>query len=120
MTVLPRSLRGRLTIVFSAVAALAVGAFAWALMLLVERAVWGPLDAGLTEEATTLGALGTLAPERLQETVRSIGEEEDLGPGKFVRVVGPDRQELARFRNVPPIVAMRRPSPVNADRKSVV
>ena len=113
MTLLPRSLRGRLTLVFSAVAALAVGAFAWALMLLVERVVWGPLDAGLTEEAMTLGALSTLTPERLEETVRSIGEEEDLGPGKFVRVVGPDRRELARFRNVPPNVAMRRPKPVS-------
>jgi len=112
MTVLPRSLRGRLTLVFSAVAALAVGAFAWALMLLVERVVWGPLDAGLVEEAETLAALGTLSPERLEETVRYIGEEEDLGPGKFVRVVGPDHHELAHYRNVPPIVAVRRPKPV--------
>ena len=106
---LPRSLRGRLTLVFSAVAALAVGAFAWALALLVERAVWAPLDAGLAEEARTLGALVDLPADRLAEAVRTIGEEEDLGPGKFVRVVGANHRVLARFRTVPPFVAARRP-----------
>ena len=81
----PRSLRGRLTLVFSAVAALAVGAFAWALTVLVEHAVWAPLDAGLAEEATTLAALVDLPSDRLAEAVRTIGAEPDLGPGKFVR-----------------------------------
>jgi two-component system, OmpR family, sensor kinase len=41
--------------------------------------------------------------------VRTIGEEEDIGPGKFVRVVGADRKVLAQFRTVPPLVAARRP-----------
>jgi len=109
MSVLPRSLRGRLTLVFSLVATVAVGAFALALSLLVEHAVWAPLDAGLAEEATTLGALVDLPAERLAAAVRAIGEEEDLGPGKFVRVVGANRQVLARYRIVPPIVAARRP-----------
>jgi signal transduction histidine kinase len=109
MSVLPRSLRGRLTLVFSLVAAVAVGAFALALSLLVERAVWAPLDAGLVEEATTLSALVDLPAGRLEAAVRAIGEEEDLGPGKFVRVVGPNRQVLARYSMVPPVVAERRP-----------
>jgi signal transduction histidine kinase len=107
--VLPRSLRGRLTLVFSTVAALAVGAFAWALIVLVERAVWGPIDASLGEEATTLGALVDLPAPRLEATVRAIGKEEDLGPGKFVRVVGADHKVLASFRTVPPRVAARHP-----------
>ncbi len=109
MSVLPRSLRGRLTLVFALVAALAVGGFAWALMVLVDRAVWAPLDAGLAEEATTLGALVDLPASRLEAAVRVIGEEEDLGPGKFVRVVGADHRVVARFHTVPPFVAARRP-----------
>jgi two-component system OmpR family sensor kinase len=109
VNVLPRSLRGRLTLVFSAVAALAVGAFAWALTLLVEHAVWAPLDAGLAEEATTLAALVDLPAGRLAEAVQTIGAEPDLGPGKFVRVVGADHKVIASFRTVPPFVAGRRP-----------
>jgi signal transduction histidine kinase len=113
VSALPRSLRGRLTLVFSGVAALAVGAFAWALTVLVERAVWAPLDAGLSEEATTLVTLVDLPPDRLAAAVRTIGEEEDLGPGKFIRVVGADRRVLAQFRTVPLSVAGRRPTPVD-------
>jgi len=95
--------------VFSAAAALGVGAFAWALTLLVEHAVWAPLDAGLAEEATTLGALLDLPSRRLEEAVRAIGDEEDLGPGKFVRAVTADHHVVARFRTVPPAVAAQRP-----------
>src|SRR5262245_63535087 len=113
MSVLPRSLRGRLPLVFSATAEIAVGAFAWALSLLVERAVWAPLDAGLAEEATTLGALVDLPADRLEATVRVIGEEEDLGPGKFVRVFGANDRVLARFRTVPSLVAATRPTPLD-------
>ncbi len=109
MSLLPRSLRGRLTLVFSGVAALGVGAFAWALTQLVEHAVWAPLDAGLAEEATTLGRLVDLPAARLEEAVRAMGEEEDLGPGKFVRIVAADHRVVARFRTVPPAVAARRP-----------
>src|SRR5262245_64541724 len=94
MTFPPHSLRGRLTLAFSAVTALAVGGVACALALLVERSVWAPLDAGLAEEATTLVALGDLHPDQLAETVRSIAEEQDLGAGKFVSVVGANHQVL--------------------------
>src|SRR5262249_3298090 len=80
-----------------------------ALTVLVEHAVWGPLDAGLAEEATTLAALLDVPADRLAEAVRTIGEEEDLGPGKFVRVVGPNHHVLARYRTVPPSVAEHRP-----------
>jgi two-component system OmpR family sensor kinase len=109
MSVPPRSLRGRLTLVFSTFAALAVGAFAWALMVFVERAVWAPIDASLAEEATTLAALVDLPPPRLEATVRAIGDEEDIGPGKFVQVVGADHRVLAQFRSIPRLVEARRP-----------
>ena len=65
MTVLPRSLRGRLTLVFSAIATLLVGAFAWVLVVLVRDAVWDPLDASLSEEASTLATFVNLPADRL-------------------------------------------------------
>ncbi|HKA28947.1 MAG TPA: ATP-binding protein [Candidatus Binatia bacterium] len=120
MRLLPRSLRGRLTLVFSAVAALLVSAFAWALVLLVHDAVWDPLDASLTEEASTLATFSNLPPDRLEQTIRTVGEEQDLGPGKFVRVVGPDHRVLGRFRRVPPAVAARRPAVVDQLRLATV
>src|SRR5262249_39540468 len=116
MTFPPHSLRGRLTLAFSAVTALAVGGVACALALLVERAVWAPLDAGLAEEATMLAALGDLHPDQLAKTVHSIGEEQDLGPGKFVSVVGGNQQVLATFRTVPHFVSDRRPEPLTGLR----
>jgi signal transduction histidine kinase len=120
VTVLPRSLRGRLTLVFSAVAALLVSAFAWVLILFVHDAVWGPLDASLGEEAETLATFTNLPPDRLGEAIRALGREQDLGPGKFVRVVGPDHRLLGRYRRVPPAVAARRPPVVDRLRLATV
>jgi signal transduction histidine kinase len=120
VAVLPRSLRGRLTLVFSLVAALLVGTFAGVLVLLVRDVVWDPLDASLAEEATTLAAFSDLPPERLAETIRAVGEEQDLGPGKFVRVVGADHRVLGRFRRVPPAVVARRPPVIDQVRLATV
>ena len=120
MTVLPRSLRGRLTLVFSAIAALLVGAFAWVLVVLVRDVVWDPLDASLSEEASTLATFVNLPADRLAQTIRALGEEEDLGPGKFVRVVGADHRVLGRFRRVPPAVAARRPPVIDQLRLATV
>src|SRR5262249_1766348 len=50
----------------------------------------------------------------------ALGEEQDLGPGKFVRVVGADHRVLGRFRRVPPAVAARRPAVVDQVRLATV
>lgn len=120
MALLPRSLRGRLTLVFSAVAALLVGAFAWVLVLLVHDAVWNPLDASLAEEASTLATFSNLPADRLAQTIHALGEEQDLGPGKFIRVVSADHRVLGRFRRVPPAVAARRPPVIDQLRLATV
>ncbi len=120
MTLAPRSLRARLALASLAFATVAVGAFAVGLAVVVEHAVWGPLDAGLLEEATTLAVLADLPASQLHETVREIGLEEDLGPGKFVRVAGGDRRTLARFRRVPRPVSLRRPARLDGPMMATV
>jgi signal transduction histidine kinase len=63
---------------------------------LIDRAVWGPLDAALLEEATTLEALWDRnRPDEFVRMVRRIGEETDLGQSKFVRVTEADGRILA-------------------------
>src|SRR5437016_14092332 len=54
----PRSLRWRLTLAFTAVAGVAVLAASVGAIILVEHAVWDPLDAALAEEGETLTELG--------------------------------------------------------------
>src|SRR5262249_54367709 len=92
------------------------GALALALGVLVERAVGGPPGAGPAGEAPTVAALLVFPADRLAEAVRTIGEEEDLGPGKFVRVVGPNHHVLAQFRTVPPSVAAHHPQQLDGLR----
>jgi signal transduction histidine kinase len=104
-----RSLRARLTSAFLVVAACAVAVAAAASVLLVEQATLGTLDALLLEEATTLGNLVDLPPDRLVATVREIGSETDMGPGKFVSVAAADGAVLAASRRMPHDVAKRRP-----------
>ncbi|HEV7734260.1 MAG TPA: HAMP domain-containing sensor histidine kinase [Candidatus Binatia bacterium] len=107
-----RSLRGRLTLAFAATAFVAVGLSAVAIALMVEHALWAPIDAGLVEEASTLTTLLDIPHEHLLETVHALGAEDDLGPGKFVRVGSADGKTLARSRRVPPVVAAHRPTPL--------
>jgi hypothetical protein len=92
----------------------------WVLVLLVRDAVWDPLDASLSEEASTLATFVNLPADRLAQTIRALGEEQDLGPGKFVRVVGADHRVLGRFRRVPPAVAARRPPVIDQLRLATV
>jgi signal transduction histidine kinase len=108
----PRSLRTRLTLAFALMALVAVGGSFSGLAILVEHAVWAPLDAGLEEEADSLVKLIDLPLDRLAETVHEFGAETDLGSGKFVRVVGPTGHTIAHWRNVPPKVGRRRPTPL--------
>lgn len=105
----PHSLRTRLTLAFAVMALVAVGGSFSALALLVEHAVWGPLDASLEEEVDTLVRLIDLPHDRLVETVRELGEETDLGPGKFVRVAAADGRTIAHAHRVPEKVGRRRP-----------
>lgn len=107
-----RSLRGRLTLAFAATAFVAVGLSAVAIALMVEHALWAPIDAGLVEEASTLSTLLDIPRENLRETVHALGTEDDLGPGKFVRVASADGKTLARSRRVPAVVAAHRPKPL--------
>jgi signal transduction histidine kinase len=102
----PRSLRGRLTLVFTAVAAAVVLAIAAGMAVLIEHAVWAPLDAALEEEAETLVSIGKLGGSgNLDRSVAHVGAEPDLGGGKFIRVVAGDGRLLAGFGEEPAVVA---------------
>ena len=95
----PRSLRRRLTAMFTGLAAVGVLASAGSMVMLVEYAVWGPLDAALGEEAETLASLGEASSaEDLATAVAHIGREPAPGPGKFIRVVASDGSLIAHWR----------------------
>jgi signal transduction histidine kinase len=118
MRLVPQSLRARLTLAFVVVAGVAVVVSSVATAALLERSVWGPLDAALHEEVETIlaaragagqdgtgGLAGGVDPE-LDAVVSSIAAERDLGPEKFVRVDGPGREPLARAGVEPPATAL--------------
>jgi signal transduction histidine kinase len=115
-----RSLRVRLTAAFLLFAGAAIAAAAVAALLLVEQATLGRLDAQMAEEAATLAALVDLPSERLLDTVREIGGESDMGPGKFVAVLDQHGAPLAASRKVPASVAERRPLHLDGARISTV
>jgi signal transduction histidine kinase len=97
-----RSLRARLTVLFVAIAGAAVLGAALLMNSVVDHAVWGPLDAELMEEAETLCTLvaaGQLGG--MQTAVTAIAGERHHGPGKFVRVLGPDGRPIAEAGRVP-------------------
>ncbi len=101
----PRSLRWRLTLAFAGVAGGAVLAVWLGAAILVEHAVWAPIDAALTEEAESLAQLGDAgdfagAVARLGSE-RDFGGTIDLGAGKFVRMRAPDGRLLAASGTVP-------------------
>jgi signal transduction histidine kinase len=98
----PSSLRGRLTVVFAAVAALLVAASGVGTAVLIEHAFWGPLDGALLEEAETLASVLDVGPgEDLPKLVARIGAEKAPGPGKFILVRGADGVVLASAGRVP-------------------
>lgn len=104
-----RSLRMRLTLAFLLVATLAVAAAATAIVLLMEQATLGTRDAMLLEEATTLAQMADLPRERLDAAVHVIGDEVDLGPRKFIRVVNGEGKTLASAGRFPSFVRRQRP-----------
>jgi signal transduction histidine kinase len=111
-----RSLRARLTSAFLLLAVCAVAVAAAASVLFVEQATLGTLDAVLVEEATTLANLVDLPADRLVAAVRQIGNETDMGPGKFVSVAGPDGVILASSRQTPRSVVKRQPRMLSAPK----
>jgi signal transduction histidine kinase len=102
----PRSLRWRLTRGFSGIAAVVVVAAAMGMLILVERAVWDPLDAAIEEEAETLAGIQNIAPaEELARAVARIGSEIEPGPGKVIRVTAPGGAILAEAGRMPTSLA---------------
>ncbi|HXJ34415.1 MAG TPA: ATP-binding protein [Candidatus Eisenbacteria bacterium] len=97
----PRSLRVQLTVTFAVFAGLVVLGTAIATSILIERTVWSPLDSRLSEEAETLAAIVKMNQNDLAPAVALIGREEDLGPGKFVRVTSADGWVVASYGPVP-------------------
>ncbi|HZP42107.1 MAG TPA: ATP-binding protein [Candidatus Binatia bacterium] len=97
-----RSLRWRLTLLFTGVAAVVLLAAALEMSSLVEEAAWGPVDAALEEEAETLTILSALGhADELASAVARLADERDLGAGKFVRVTAADGRLLASAGAVP-------------------
>ena len=89
------SLRARLTLAFTAIAAAAVLASGLGMIALVEHAVWDPLDAALSEEAEHLAWTRDVAsPGELAAAAAQVAGESKPGPGKFVRVIGPDGRAI--------------------------
>ena len=108
----PRSLRWRLTLAFTGVAGGAVVAASIGGVILVQYAVWAPIDAALTEEAETLTQLGDVArPGDFAGAVARVGRERnfgsqlDFGGGKFVRVRAADGRLLAASGTIPSALA---------------
>jgi two-component system, OmpR family, sensor kinase len=99
-----RSLRVRLTLAFSLLAAITVGAAAAATILLLRAVILDQLDTVLLEEATTLASLAQLPDEQLSAAVREIGAELDLGEQKFVSVRRADGVVVTGGRRIPPRV----------------
>ncbi len=97
------SLRSRLTLAFAALAGTGVLAATLSMSVLVEHAIWAPLDAALREEAETLVALlDTAQHDDVGRVALQIAHETDHGPGKFVRVTAPDGHVLASSGEGPP------------------
>ncbi|TMB15185.1 MAG: HAMP domain-containing histidine kinase, partial [Deltaproteobacteria bacterium] len=102
----PRSLRWRLTLAFTAVAGVAVLAASVGAVILVEHAVWDPIDAALAEEAETLAVLGDAAGSGdFSRAVARVGGEREFGGGKFVRMRGMDGRVLAATGTIPDALA---------------
>jgi signal transduction histidine kinase len=100
-----RSLRARLTVLFVAIAGVAVLGAALLMDSIVDQAVWGPLDAELAEEAETLCTLVAAGQlEGMHAAVAAIATENHHGPGKFVRVLGADGSLIAEAGAVPKAV----------------
>jgi len=113
----PRSLRWRLTLAFTAVAGVAVLAASVGAVILVEHAVWDPIDAALVEEGETLTELGD--PDSAGDFSRAVARvaaERGFGDGKFVRMWAADGRVLAASGTIPPALAGQVPPAAPATR----
>ena len=100
-----RSLRARLTALFLVIAGAAIIGAAVLMSSVVEHAVWGPLDAELTEEIETLCTLVAAGQlEGMQAATAAIATEIHHGPGKFMRVLGPGDTIIAQAGRVPEVL----------------
>ncbi|HJQ83141.1 MAG TPA: HAMP domain-containing sensor histidine kinase [Candidatus Binatia bacterium] len=115
----PRSLRVRLTAFFVGGAAVTLLAASLVMNVLVERAVWGPVDAELEEEAETLCMLArTASADELQRTAAGMAREPTPGSPKFVRVADAAGAVLAQ-EGVVPAVADQPPLPGRTTSRTV-
>ena len=112
---LPRSLRGQLILTFTGVTAVVLLAAAVSTSLLLEHAVWGPLDAALGEELETLAEM---PPQDFAAAVARVGGETDLGGEKFIRVLAADGRTLAASGVIPDAVGVLAP-PARPGRRPV-
>ena len=102
----PRSLRWRLTLAFTGVAGVAVLAASVGAIILVEHAVWDPLDAALAEEGETLTELGDAASAGdFSRAVARVAAERGFGDGKFIRMWAADGHVLAASGTIPSALA---------------
>jgi signal transduction histidine kinase len=82
-----RSLRWRLTLAFIAVATVAVTGATGAMAVILQHAVWRPIDAMLREECESLVAIHELGRlEDLPRAAEKIRAEKDIGHHKFLRI----------------------------------
>ena len=117
----PRSLRWRLTLAFTAVAGVAVLAASVGAIILVEHAVWDPIDAALAEEGETLTELGDAASAGdFSRAVTRVAAERAFGDGKFVRMWAADGRVLAASGTIPPALARQAAPAVPATRYATI
>jgi len=117
----PRSLRWQLTLAFTAIATVVVGIAAVGMLVLIEHAVWGPLDAAIEEEAETLAGIRNMARgEELRRAVDSVASETEPGPGKLIRVTSAQGETLAEAGDMPAEVAALAPPSVAITQHATV
>ena len=110
----PRSLRARLTLIFTVVAGLTLGAAAVVIYQQMQRAVLGVLDAALLEEAEQLAALAPAADR--PRMARQIARERDHGPAKFVLMLDGSGRVVAEGGRVPHTLREKPPPPMPVTR----
>src|SRR5262249_37977507 len=91
------------------------------MLVLIEHAVWGPLDAAIEEEAETLAGIRNMARgEELRRAVDSVASEPEPGPGKLIRVTSADGETLAEAGDMPAEVAALAPPSVAITQHATV
>ena len=82
------SIRLRLTIYWTAITALILFAAGLLIIVMFERAMWGTLNAALTEEAdTTASAISHASTADTRRILQRLSQEKDIGPGRRVRLI---------------------------------